>query len=86
MLPASLVSRARNAVYWTRMIPGEPQSYSELTERALRQEVERLEQEYNNGKPFEDGELRPGPPPGVMERVARMRRRKQEQDQRDDTT
>lgn len=75
MLPASLVARARNAVYWARMVPGEPQTYSELTERGVRREVERLERKYNEGEPFEDGELRPGPPPGVMKRVAEMRRK-----------
>lgn len=74
-LPESLIARARNAVYWARMVPGEPQTYSELTERGVRGEVERLERRYNEGAPFEDGELRPGPPPGVMKRVAAMRRK-----------
>lgn len=57
------------------MIPGEPQSYSELTERGLRREVDRLERRYNEGRPFEEGDLRPGPAPGVMQRVAEMRRK-----------
>lgn len=74
-LPPSLIDRARNAVFWTRMVPGEPDTYSELTERGVRQEVERLERRYNEGKPFEAGELRPGPPPGVMQKVAAMRRK-----------
>lgn len=74
-LPPSLIERARNAVYWMRMVPGEPDSYSELTERGLRLEVDRLERQYNRGKPFEAGELRPGPPPGVMQKVAAMRRK-----------
>ena len=78
MLPESLIERARNAVFWVRMVAGEPQTYSELTERGLRREVERLERRYNEGRPFEAGELRPGPPPGVMKRVAEMRRRKKE--------
>lgn len=74
-LPPALIARARNAVFWTRMVPGEPDSYSELTERALRREVERLERKYNAGKPFEAGDLRPGPAPGVMQKVAEMRRK-----------
>lgn len=74
LLPTELIERARNAVYWCRMIPGEPASYAELSERGLRLEVERLERTYNEGEPFEQGNLRPGPAPGVMQRVARMRR------------
>lgn len=77
-LPKSLVDRARNAVYWTRNVPGEPGSYSALTAQGIRAEVERLERMYNNGQPFEPGELRPGPAPGVMEKVAEMRRRRRE--------
>lgn len=76
-LDAELVERARAAVWWTRVVPGEPASYSELTERGLRAEVERLEAEYNQGERFRipEGEgLRPGPAPGVMERVAQRRR------------
>lgn len=73
LLPAELVERGRNAVFWCRMIPGEPGSYAELSERGLRLEVERLEATYNRGKPFDEGQLRPGPAPGVMQRVARMR-------------
>lgn len=74
MLPADLVDRARNAVYWTRMVANEPATYSALTELALTKEVQRLEDEYNDGRPFEHGELQPGPAPGVMKRVARMRK------------
>lgn len=73
-LPADLVDRARNAVFWVRMLPGEPASYSELTERGIRDQVERLERTYNNGEPFDEGQLRPGPAPTVMRRVAEMRR------------
>lgn len=75
MLPSELVDRARNAVYWTRMVSNEPATYSALTELALTKEVERLENEYNEGRPFEPGQLQPGPAPGVMKRVARMRRK-----------
>lgn len=75
-LPRDLVDRARNAVFWTRMIPGEPASYSELVERGMRDQVEHLEEKYNEGVPFEAGQLRPGPAPGVMEKVAQMRRTK----------
>lgn len=79
-LPKSLVDRARNAVYWTRNVPGEPGSFSALVEKGMRAEVERLETTYNEGRPFDDGELRPGPAPGVMEKVAEMRRRRREQE------
>lgn len=79
-LPEDLVNRARAAVYWTRNVPGEPGSYSELTERGIRSQVERLEALYNDGEEFEPGELRPGPAPGVMKRVAEMRRRRAEVD------
>lgn len=74
-LPPALIARARNAVFWTRMVPGEPDTYSELTERGLLREVERLEKKYNEGRPFEAGDLRPGPAPGVMQKVAEMRRK-----------
>lgn len=77
-LPKGLVERARNAVFWTRNVPGEPASFSALAERGMRSEVERLEATYNDGEPFEEGELRPGPAPGVMQRVAEMRRKKAE--------
>lgn len=74
-MPLSLVMRARGAVYWTRNVPGEPASYSELNRRGVLDQVERLEKLYNNGEHFEDpGKLSPGPAPGVMEEVARMRR------------
>lgn len=77
LLPEDLVNRARAAVYWCRVIPGEPGSYAALSERALEAEVSRLEKAYNNGEPFEipAGEgLRPGPAQGVMERVAQLRK------------
>lgn len=79
-LPKGLVDRARNAVFWTRMISGEPGSFSQLVERGMREQVERLEREYNEGQPFEHGELRPGPAPGVMEKVAEMRRTRAERE------
>lgn len=74
--------RARAAVFWTRVIPGEPDSYSALVEQALRLEVGRLERAYNDGAAFEipEGEsLRPGPAPGVMRRVAELRRTAREE-------
>lgn len=77
LLPEDLVNRARAAVYWCRMVPGEPGSYAALNERALEAEVSRLEQAYNHGEPFElpEGEgLRPGPAQGVMEKVAQLRK------------
>jgi hypothetical protein len=80
-----LVERAKAAVFWTRVIQGEPNSYADLTERALRAEVERLERLYNEGEPFEipEGEgLRPGPAPGVMKRVAELRRAAREAPQK----
>lgn len=80
LLPESLIERARNAVFWCRMIEGEPASYAEISERGLRREVERLEAKYNEGRPFEHGDLRPGPAPGVMKRVAELRRRQKDGD------
>lgn len=82
-LPAQLHERARAAVWWTRVIPGEPDSLSELVSRGLANEVERIEREHNEGEPFvipEGEKLRPGPPPGVMERVARRRRQSSDRD------
>lgn len=53
-LPDELYSRARNAVAWTALVPGESGSFSALVERTLRAEVERLETLYNQGRPFGD--------------------------------
>lgn len=77
LLTDQLIERARNAVYWCRVIPGEPASFAALAERGLTAEVERLEREHNEGNPFPHGELRPGPAPGVMERVSQLRREAQ---------
>lgn len=74
LLTENLIERARNAVAWTRAVPGEAASFAALAERAISAEVERLEKLYNDGAPFPHGELRPGPAPGVMEEVARLRR------------
>ena len=53
--------RGRNAVAHTRLIEGEAGSYGELVERAVRREIERLEQEFNDGRPFPAATLPTGP-------------------------
>ena len=53
--------RGRNAVAHTRLIQGEAGSYGELVERALRTEVVRLEEQFNEGRPFPPASLPSGP-------------------------
>ncbi|MDD9370863.1 MAG: hypothetical protein PV358_12170 [Acidimicrobiales bacterium] len=53
--------RGRNAVAHTRLIEGEAGSYGELVERALQKEVVRLEELYNEGRPFPSATLPSGP-------------------------
>lgn len=53
--------RGRNAVAHTRLIEGEAGSYGELVERALRREVMRLEEQFNEGRPFPPSTLPSGP-------------------------
>lgn len=53
-LSDDLTLRARNAVAWTGLVPGESGSFSALVERAIRAEVERLEVTYNRGESFAD--------------------------------
>jgi hypothetical protein len=74
-LTADLVERARNAIQWTRVLPGEASSLVELAEGALELAVTDLEQKYNDGKPFENiGALSPGANSETMRRVWALRR------------
>jgi hypothetical protein len=74
-LTADLVERARNAIQWTRVLPGEASSLVELAEGALEEAVTNLEVKYNNGEPFENiGALSPGANSETMRRVWALRR------------
>jgi hypothetical protein len=77
-LSRSLLERARAAAYWVAKLPGqaEPTNVSELVERALRSEVERLERLYNDGTPFPAvlGRMRTGPGASGVERIRRAQR------------
>ncbi|MGH3664019.1 MAG: ParB family protein [Micromonosporaceae bacterium] len=77
-LSRQLLERARAAAYWVaeNSNSGEPTNVSELVERALRFEVERLEQRYNQGTPFPAvvGRMRTGPGASGVERIRRAQR------------
>lgn len=77
-LSRRLLERARAAAYWAGQSPeaGEPTNVSELVERALRGEVERLERTYNGGHPFPAvvGKMRTGPGASGVERIRRAQR------------
>jgi len=77
-LSRSLLERARAAAYWVAKLPeqAEPTNVSELVERALRSEVERLERLYNGGVPFPAvlGRMRTGPGASGVERIRRAQR------------
>ena len=77
-LSRRLLERARAAAYWAGQSPdaGEPTNVSELVERALRAEVERLERTYNGGLPFPAvvGKMRTGPGASGVERSRRAQR------------
>lgn len=77
-LSRSLLERARAAAYWVAKTPepDEPTNVSELVERALRCEVERLERLYNNGTPFPAvlGRMRTGPGASGVERIRQAQR------------
>ncbi|MQA26338.1 MAG: hypothetical protein GEU94_12910 [Micromonosporaceae bacterium] len=77
-LSRRLLERARAAAYWAGQAPaaGEPTNVSELVERALRGEVERLERTYNGGAPFPAvvGKMRTGPGASGVERIRRAQR------------
>ena len=79
-LPRDLVDRARAAVWATMREEGEAYNVSELAGRALEAEVRRLEERYNDGKPFPAVDSVPsGPSPAGVERIragARARRRR----------
>jgi hypothetical protein len=79
-LSRELVDRARAAVWATMAEPGEAYNVSELAGRGLMAEVRRLEEKYNEGRPFPPVESVPsGPSPAGVERIragVRARRRK----------
>lgn len=77
-LSRQLLERARAAAHWVHQLGNteEPTNVSELVERALRHEVERLEREYNDGQPFPavQGRMRSGPGAAGVERIRRAQR------------
>lgn len=82
-LSRQVLERARAAAFWlSRGVagrdrsPGGPSNLSELVERALRREVERLEAEHNHGDPFPAvrGRMRTGPGAAGAERIRRAQR------------
>lgn len=77
-LSRQLLERARAAAYWVNQLggAGEATNVSELVERALRREVERLEAEYNDSQPFPavQGRMRSGPGAAGVERIRRAQR------------
>jgi Centromere-binding protein ParB C-terminal len=69
-LSRDLVDRARAAVSATMRRPGEAYNVSQLAGRALEKEVRRLEQSYNDGRPFPPvSQVRSGPSPEGVERI-----------------
>jgi Centromere-binding protein ParB C-terminal len=69
-LPRELVDRARAAVRATQGEDGEAYNVSELAGRGLEAEVRRLEERYNDGKPFPPVASVPsGPSPAGVERI-----------------
>lgn len=78
-LSRQVLERARAAAYWlsrTRGGAAGPTTISELVEQALRQEVERLEAEHNDGEPFPAvvGRMRTGPGAAGAERIRQAQR------------
>ncbi|MGA8114978.1 MAG: hypothetical protein WCA46_15030 [Actinocatenispora sp.] len=77
-LSRQVLERARAAAYWLSRTPdgAGPTTISELVEQALRLEVERLEQEHNDGEPFPAvvGRMRTGPGAAGAERIRRAQR------------
>jgi hypothetical protein len=77
-LSRRLLERARAAAFWLGRQPDrkEATNVSELVERALASEVERLEREYNGGVPFPAvlGRMRTGPGASGAERIRRAQR------------
>ncbi|GIL29557.1 ParB family protein [Actinocatenispora comari] len=76
-LSRQVLERARAAAYWLSSTGGAgPTTISELVERAVRQEVERLEAEHNDGQPFPAvvGRMRTGPGAAGAERIRRAQR------------
>jgi hypothetical protein len=69
-LSRDLVDRARAAVQGTCGRDGEAYNLSELVGRVLAAEVQRLQDSYNDGKPFPPVDsVPPGPGPAGVERI-----------------
>jgi hypothetical protein len=69
-LSRDLVDRARAAVTATMGEEGEAYNVSQLAGRGLEAEVRRLEERYNDGRPFPPVESVPsGPSPAGVERI-----------------
>jgi Centromere-binding protein ParB C-terminal len=77
-LSRQVLERARAAAQYLSGLPGAdgPTTISELVERALRRELERLEREHNEGLPFPAvrGRMRTGPGAAGAERIRRAQR------------
>ncbi len=77
-LSRQILERARAAAFWSSQQSDleEPTNISELVERALFEEVQRLERQYNGGLPFPpvSGRMRTGPGAAGVERIRRAQR------------
>jgi hypothetical protein len=77
-LSRQVLERARAAAQYLSQRPGSdgPTTISELVERALRRELERLEREHHGGLPFPAvrGRMRTGPGAAGAERIRRAQR------------
>lgn len=75
-LSRQVLERARAAAYWLSRENNAPTTISELVEAAVRQEVERLEAEHNDGAPFPAvlGRMRTGPGAAGAERIRQAQR------------
>jgi hypothetical protein len=77
-LSRQVLERARAAAQYLSQLPTAdgPTTISELVERALRRELERLELEHNGGLPFPAvrGRMRTGPGAAGAERIRRAQR------------
>ncbi|WP_433860290.1 ParB family protein [Streptomyces kronopolitis] len=76
-LPPSLMARTRSAQWHTNSQPDGHQTVSAMVRTLIRAEVERLEKEYNRGRPWPpvEGRLPSGPGPEGAVRGAQIRAR-----------